>query len=90
MADDKTPPVLMPQSGVVVAGKQPDPMAGVKAIEVVAVAALKEQWKKKSTRDVLATILFAVVGAVFPGSAQAILLTQLKPIITKVLETGAE
>jgi hypothetical protein len=90
---DKTPiETAIPSSAGIVAkvGTQPDPLAGVKALEKLAATALEAQWEKKSTRDLLATILFAVVGAVFPGAAQSILLVQLKPVITRAIEAGSK
>ncbi len=86
-----TEPLIPSAEGIIArAGTQPDPLAGAKALEKLAAKALQEQWEKKSTRDLLATILFAVVGAVFPGAAQSILLAQLKPVITQAIEAGSK
>lgn len=72
------------------AGKQPDSLAPLKEIAHQAVVAVGEQWEKKSTRDTVATLLYFVIGKLLPGAAQSILLTNLKPAITALIETGSK
>lgn len=83
-------PIPSAEGVIAKAGTQPDPLAALKQLEVQALGALVSTWEKKTTRDALASVLYTLIGAVFPGAAQSILLQQLKPAITIVIEAGSK
>ncbi len=81
---DSTPtqPTIPAASGIVaIAGRQPVPEILIK---------VQELWSKKSTRDMIAAILYAIVGALVPGAAQSLVLKELEPHITAIIETGSK